>query len=73
MLGLVFPADALFTDGPILRGTGLSVSLAIALGIAVTVPYLLGFILRRKRRIGDIGIDSFTVFLVYGVGLLLRR
>jgi len=71
MLGLVFPADLLFTRGPILRDAGASISLAIALGIAVTVVYLVGFILRRKRRVGRLGVDSLAVFILYGLGLAL--
>lgn len=71
MLVLVFPADILFTEGPILRGAGATVELAVALGILVTSIYLIGLIIRRKPRIGRMGIDSAVVALVYVVGLFL--
>ncbi|MCK0097407.1 hypothetical protein MWU60_17655 [Yoonia sp. F2084L] len=61
MLVLVFPADILFYGGPILQGTSPTVSLALAFGIAVTAIYLVGLIVRRKPRIGVLGLDSVLV------------
>jgi cation:H+ antiporter len=61
MLVLVFPADILYRGGPILQGTSQTVSLALGFGIAVTAIYLVGLIVRRKPRIGVLGLDSVLV------------
>ncbi len=61
MLVLVFPADILYRGGPILQGASPTVSLALAFGIAVTAIYLVGLIVRRKPRIGELGLDSVLV------------
>lgn len=61
MLVLVLPADILFFDGPILAGASPTVSLALSFGIAVTSVYLVGLIVRRKPRVGALGLDSVLV------------
>ena len=61
MLVLVFPADILYRGGPILQGASPTVSLALAFGFAVTAIYLVGLIVRRKPRIGELGLDSVLV------------
>ncbi|MDX8355119.1 hypothetical protein [Cognatiyoonia sp. IB215182] len=65
MLVLVFPADLLFLGGPILRGTSPTVNLALGFGIAVTAIYLVGLIIRRKPRIGVLGLDSVLVIVTF--------
>ncbi len=70
MLVLVFPADALFRSGPILAGTSPTVSLSLSFGIAVTTIYLVGLIVRRKPRIGAIGLDSILVLIVFASSLI---
>ena len=65
MLVLVFPADILFRDGPILQNTSPMVSLALAFGLTVTALYLIGLIVRRKPRIGRFGLDSILVLLTF--------
>ena len=65
MLVLVFPADILYRGGPILQGTSQTVSLALAFGIAVTAIYLVGLIVRRKPRIGVLGLDSVLVMITF--------
>lgn len=69
MLVLVFPADILFRDGPILQNTTKMVSLALAFGLTVTAIYLIGLIVRRKPRIGRFGFDSILVLLAFLVSL----
>ena len=71
MLVLVLPADLLDRGGPILRNSAATTQLALSLGILVTAIYLVGLIVRRKPRIGPIGIDSAAVLAVYLAGLLL--
>ena len=70
MLVLVFPADILFRGGPILQGTSPTVSLALSFGIAVTAIYLVGLIVRRKPRIGVLGLDSVLVMATFAASLV---
>lgn len=69
MLVLVFPADIVFRAGPILQDTSRTVSLSLGFGIAVTSIYLVGLIVRRKPKIGSIGLDSFLVIAVFVASL----
>ncbi len=65
MLVLVFPADILFRSGPILQGASRTASLALAFGIVVTAIYLTGLIIRRKPRVGTVGLDSILVLVTF--------
>ncbi|MCX8225405.1 MAG: hypothetical protein OTI35_04990 [Sulfitobacter sp.] len=65
MLVLVFPADILFRAGPILQDASRIVSLALGFGLTVTAIYLIGLIVRRKPRIGELGLDSILVLLTF--------
>ena len=65
MLVLVFPADVLYRGGPILQGASQTVSLALSFGIVVTSIYLVGLIVRRKPRVGVIGLDSALVIIAF--------
>ncbi|MEW7009377.1 sodium:calcium antiporter [Lentilitoribacter sp. EG35] len=65
MVGLVFPADFLFRQGAILSFADKTVQLAAALGILVTSAYLIGLLIRRKPRVGRMGLDSVFVLVVY--------
>ena len=69
MLVLVFPADILFRSGPILQDTSRTVSLALAFGIVVTAIYLTGMIIRRKPKIGAVGLDSILVLVTFLISL----
>ena len=70
MLVLVFPADILYRGGPILQDASQTVSLALGFGIAVTAIYLVGLIVRRKPRIGVLGLDSVLVIVTFLVSLV---
>lgn len=65
MLVLVFPADMLFRAGPILQDTSRTVTLSLSFGIAVTAIYLVGLIVRRKPKLGAVGLDSVLVLAVF--------
>ncbi|MDI3338061.1 hypothetical protein QKW60_16760 [Defluviimonas aestuarii] len=65
MLVLVFPADILFRSGPILKDASRTVSLALAFGIVVTAIYLTGLIIRRKPKVGTVGLDSILVLITF--------
>lgn len=71
MLVLVFPADVLFRAGPVLRDTGPTVPLALGFGLLVTVIYIVGMVIRKKPRIGPIGLDSVTVLVVFLASLAM--
>ncbi|MDJ0612713.1 MAG: hypothetical protein QNJ29_03490 [Rhizobiaceae bacterium] len=71
MIVLIFPADILYFERPILDAATASTQLAIACGSLVTAIYLVGLIVRRKPKIGPIGVDSFLVLVVYASSLLL--
>lgn len=70
MLVLVFPADFLIKSGPILAEASATVSLSLTFGIAVTAIYLVGLIVRRKPRIGRVGLDSFLVLIVFLISIV---
>ena len=65
MVVLVFPADVLYRSGPILRDTNPTVPLALGFGLLVTVIYIVGMVIRKKPRIGTIGLDSVVVMIVF--------
>jgi len=70
MLVLVFPADILFRGGPILRDASQTVTLSLMFGIAVTALFLIGLIVRRKPRLGTLGLDSLFVLLTFAGSLV---
>lgn len=70
MLVLVFPADMLFRGGPILRGASQTVTLSLMFGLAVTALFLIGLIVRRKPRIGTLGLDSLFVLVTFAASLV---
>lgn len=69
MLVLVFPADILFRAGPILQNTSRTISLALAFGLVVTAIFLIGLIVRRKPKVGALGLDSIVVLGVFLLSL----
>ncbi|MBT8409214.1 MAG: sodium:calcium antiporter, partial [Alphaproteobacteria bacterium] len=70
MMVLVFPADILFREGPILNEVTPTVSLSLTFGILVTTIYLIGLIVRRKPKVGSAGLDSVLVLIVFGASLV---
>jgi cation:H+ antiporter len=69
MLVLVFPADVLFREGPLLADTGPLPPLALLAGSLVTGVYLIGLIVRHKPRVGRVGVDSLVVMLIFLLSL----
>lgn len=69
MLVLVLPADMLLRAGPVLQDPPRTAVLALAYGIFVTSVYLAGLIIRRKPKIGSVGIDSLLVLLTFAMSL----
>lgn len=71
MLALLLPADMLYRDGPILRMVDGSAAFALVSGVLVTAIYLIGLLVRRKRKILGMGIDSALVVVVYAASLVV--
>ncbi len=65
MLVLLFPADILYREGPILAAAGRTEMLSIIFGILVTAIYVVGLLVRRKPRVLGMGVDSACVLTVY--------
>lgn len=65
MLVLLFPADILYREGPILAAAGRTEMLSIIFGILVTAIYVVGLLVRRKPRVLGMGVDSALVLTVY--------
>lgn len=65
MLALLLPADILYREGAILDAVDATASFALIAGILVTTIYLIGLLIRRKRRVFGIGIDSAVVACLY--------
>ena len=71
MLVLVFPADILFRSGPLLRTQTPIVMTSLGFAIIVTAIFLTGLLIRRKPRIGKIGLDSVFVLISFVASLLV--
>ena len=66
---LLFVADVLYRDGPVLAAVESWAVLAAALGIAMTCVYLWGLVERGDRTIFRMGIDSALVIVLYASGV----
>jgi len=69
MVALVLPADLAYSGGPILGVMDQTAAFALVSGVLVTAIYLAGLLLRSKRQILGMGIDSALVLLVYAMTL----
>jgi len=69
MIVLIFPADIFYRPGPILAAADKSAVYALAVGLVVTAIYLIGLIMRSRRRLLGMGYDSLAVLVVYGLSL----
>jgi cation:H+ antiporter len=70
MVALVFLADVLYLEGPILQAVDRSSMFAALAGIVLTCVYLLGLIERRDKVVWRVGLDSAAVAMLY-VGTLV--
>ena len=71
MLVLVFPADILFRDGPVLQTDSEMVVASLGFAIVVTTIFLTGLLIRRKPKMGKVGLDSVLVLLTFLASLLV--
>lgn len=70
MVALVLPADMAYWGGPLLAAVDPTTSLALASGLAVTIIYIAGMLIRSRRRIAGMGLDSALVLAGYLLTLL---
>ncbi|MHA1517458.1 MAG: sodium:calcium antiporter, partial [Alphaproteobacteria bacterium] len=65
MVALVLPADLAYTGEPVLGTIDQATAFALLSGVLVTAIYLAGLLMRAKRQIFGMGVDSALVLLVY--------
>lgn len=76
MVFLVLPADLVFVEGSILDHMDTAGQLALIAGLVVTAILGLGLLVRSRRRVLGMGLDSLAILLVYIatlVGLYMLR
>ncbi|WP_299554564.1 hypothetical protein [uncultured Tateyamaria sp.] len=71
MLMLVLPADVLYRSGPILRSNTPMELASLGMAIVVTAIFLTGLLIRRKPKIGNVGLDSVLVLVSFLASLLV--
>jgi len=69
MVALVLPADIAYLGDPILGTIDPATAFALVSGIVVTSIYLAGLLMRSKRQIFGMGVDSALVLLAYMITL----
>jgi len=65
MVFILLPADLLYREGEILTQADDTSRMALLSGIAVTLVYIVGLLVRDKRRVLGMGIDSAVVMALY--------
>jgi cation:H+ antiporter len=68
---LLFVADLLYPGEPILNQVGKFSVFAVLLGCALTTVYLLGLVIRYRRPVLRMGVDSLTVLVAASLGFAL--
>ena len=71
MFALLLPADLVFTKGPLLHHVDSSARFAVISGIVVTAIYLIGLLIRKKKKVLRMGLDSAFVLLIYLITLVI--
>ena len=69
MVALVLPADLAYSGAPILGAIDEATAFALVSGVLVTAIYLAGLLIRSRRTIFGMGIDSALVLIVYAMTL----
>lgn len=65
MVALVLPADLAYMGEPILGTIDQATAFALVSGLLVTAIYLAGLLMRSKRQVFGMGVDSALVLFVY--------
>ncbi|MAM35433.1 MAG: hypothetical protein CMH28_10210 [Micavibrio sp.] len=70
MTFLVFPVDIFFRSGAVINEIGLAERIALGSGVILTAIYCLGLLIRPRRKIFTLGIDSALILVGYILSLL---
>ena len=70
MVALVLPADILYRPGPILAEVDPTAAFAIISGLLVTMVYIIGLVVRSRRQLFGLGLDSAIVLVIYLLSLV---
>ena len=76
MVALLIEADLFYREGSLLAHATAPVAFSAAMGVTVTVAYLIGIVERRNRTVFHIGLDSLAALVVLAstlAGLFLMR
>ncbi|MBC8338014.1 MAG: sodium:calcium antiporter [Rhodospirillales bacterium] len=65
MVFILLPADLLYREGEILARADDTSRMALLSGIAVTLVYIVGLLIRKRPRVFGMGIDSAVVMAIY--------
>lgn len=65
MVALLLPADLAYRQGVLLDQIDDTAIIALISGVVVTAIYVAGLLLREKKRILGMGIDSLAVLVIY--------
>jgi cation:H+ antiporter len=71
MVALVWPADLLYRDGPILAQFEPVLDIALISGLLATMVYMAGLLFRSRRKVIGLGLDALTVLALFAVSLVL--
>lgn len=71
MIALVLPADLAYGGAPILGAIDQATAFALVSGVLVTAIYLAGLLIRSRRTILGMGLDSALVLVVYALTLVV--
>lgn len=69
MTFLILPVDIFYMEGSIINAIDKSAAFALAAGIMLTAIYCLGLLIRPKKKIMGMGVDSMAVLVTYLVSL----
>ena len=71
MLALVWPADMLYSNGPILERLDPVLAVALVSGLLATIIYMAGLVLRTRRNLFGFGYDALAVLVLLAVTMVL--
>ncbi len=69
MIALLLPADIFYREGVLLNQIDATATFALISGLIVSSVYVAGLLLRNRRRVFGMGIDSAIVLFIYSVSL----
>jgi len=71
MIALLLPADIFYTEGVLLDRIDATATFALISGLIVSSVYVAGLLLRNRKRVFGMGIDSVIVLLIYSASLVV--